>query len=54
VLSNRDIAGILERPNFTAILQIDANELEANRDYEMALVLRLRIDVEGGLVEAIE
>lgn len=54
VLTNRDIAALLERPSFTSILQIDANELEANRNYEMALVLRLRIEVEGGLVQATE
>lgn len=54
VLGGRDIAAILARSDFSTILQIDANTLEASRDYEIALVLRFRVEVEGGLFQAIE
>ncbi len=47
VLPNRDIAGFLTRSDFRAILQIDAGTLEPGEDYEVALVMTLRLELEG-------
>jgi len=47
VLPNRNISGFLQRATFAPILQVNANLLNPNEDYEVALVLNLRIEMEG-------
>lgn len=47
VLPNRDVSGFLTRSDFGAILQIDAGTLEPGEDYEVALVMTFRLELEG-------
>ncbi len=47
VLPNRDVSGFLTRSDFGAILQIDARALEPGEDYEVALVMTFRLELEG-------
>jgi hypothetical protein len=43
--SGRDIAGFLDESTFEPILQIDAASLQAGGDYEIGLVLTLRLEL---------
>ncbi len=47
ILPNRDIASFLDRPTFGLILQIDPATLRAGQDYQMSLVLDMRLEVSG-------
>ena len=47
VLPNRDIASFLDRPAFGLILQIDPATLRAGQNYQMSLVLTMRLEVSG-------
>lgn len=43
----RDVAGFVSASTFEPILQIDAGELLAGRDYEIGLVLTIRMELEA-------
>lgn len=47
VLTNRDISTFLEKESFGAILQIQPNTLTAGQNYEMSIILRVRMEVAG-------
>lgn len=47
ILPNRDIASFLDRPTFGLILQIDPASLRAGQNYQMSLVLKMRMEVSG-------
>ncbi|GIV59492.1 MAG: hypothetical protein KatS3mg043_0581 [Rhodothermaceae bacterium] len=47
VLPNRDVTAFLTRNDFEVILQINARELVPSEEYEMALVMTFRLEVEG-------
>ena len=47
VLPNRDIGSFLDRPSFGLILQIDPERLLDAQDYEMSLVMTVRLELEG-------
>jgi hypothetical protein len=46
-LTGRDIAGFLDDSTFAPILQIDAARLQATADYEIGLVLDIRLELAG-------
>ena len=46
-LSNRDISSYLERPGFEPILQINAGDLTDGEDYELSVILTVRMELEG-------
>ncbi len=48
ILPNRDIASFLDRPTFGLILQINPATLRAGQNYQMSLILDVRMEV-GGL-----
>lgn len=45
--SGRDVAGFVDDGSFEPILQIDPARLLAGREYEIGLVLTIRVEVEG-------
>jgi hypothetical protein len=45
--TGRDISGFMDRSTFQPILQIDAIRLVAGADYEIGVVLKLRLEVDG-------
>lgn len=46
-LSNRDISTYLERPGFEPILQINAGDLTDGEDYELSVILTVRMELQG-------
>ncbi|MFT4605859.1 MAG: hypothetical protein ACI9W4_002604 [Rhodothermales bacterium] len=46
-LAGRDVAGFLDDSTFAPILQIDAASLQAAADYEIGLVLEIRLELAG-------
>ncbi len=46
-LAGRDVAGFLDDSTFAPILQIDASRLQAAADYEIGLVLEIRLELAG-------
>lgn len=49
ILPNRDIATFLERANFGAILQLDPTTLGANEDYDLSIILKVRLELEDSI-----
>ncbi len=46
-LSNRDIVSYLDSPGFEPILQINAGDLTDGEDYELSVILTVRMELEG-------
>lgn len=46
-LSNRDIVSFLDSPGFEPILQINAGNLTDGEDYELSVILTVRMELEG-------
>ncbi|NNF03152.1 MAG: hypothetical protein HKN17_01695 [Rhodothermales bacterium] len=46
-LSSRDVSSYLERPGFEPILQINAGDLTDGEDYELSVILTVRMELEG-------
>jgi len=49
VLPNRDIATFLERANFGAILQLDPATLGPNENYDLSIILEVRLELEDSV-----
>lgn len=46
-LSNRDIVSYLDSPGFEPILQINARDLTDGEDYELSVIVTVRMELEG-------
>ena len=46
-LAGRNVAGFLDDSTFAPILQIDASRLQASAEYEIGLVLEIRLELAG-------
>ena len=49
VLPNRDIASFLEKASFGAILQLDPSLLDTSQDYDMSIILDIRMEFDDSL-----
>ena len=47
VLANRDVASFLDSSGFEPILQIEAGELLDDDDYQLSVIFRVRMELEG-------
>ena len=47
VIQNRDVSAILRSGSFDAVLQVDPAALDPAEEYNVEVVLTLRVEVEG-------